>query len=146
MTYHCPHCGSEGRIQVQAVISAPAALAHQFSKQNLRRADVHLMGVLWETMDFICGSEKCGRVTDGYGNYVTNLAKRVKELEAQVAQAPSMTDAMRAFIEGMSVSVDVSTCEADAGHRYFGTVIEVMDDEADKHGVTLLVQDAKPNF
>lgn len=90
MSYYCPHCGSEGRIQVQAVISAPAALAHQFSKQNLRRADVHLMGVLWETMDFICGNEKCGRVTDGYGNYVTNLAKRVKELEKLVADIPQI--------------------------------------------------------
>ncbi|MCY1367803.1 hypothetical protein D9M69_547510 [compost metagenome] len=87
MSYHCPHCGSDGRIQVQAVISAPAALAHQFSKQNLRSKDVRLMGVLWETMDFICGNEKCQRVTDGYGNYVTNLKKRVEELEAKLKTA-----------------------------------------------------------
>jgi hypothetical protein len=33
-----------------------------------------------------------------------------------------------------------------ASHRYFGTVTEVMDDIADKHGVVLLVQDAEPNF
>lgn len=52
----------------------------------------------------------------------------------------------RELITGMSVSVDVSTCEDDAGHRYFGTVTEVMDDPDDKHGVTLLVQDAEPNF
>jgi hypothetical protein len=30
--------------------------------------------------------------------------------------------------------------------RYFGTVTEVMYDLDDKHGVTLLVQDAEPNF
>src|ERR1700744_3866932 len=58
----------------------------------------------------------------------------------------SMGDAMRDFIEGMSVSVDVSTNDKDAGNRYFGTVTEVMDDPGDKHGVTLLVQDARPNF
>jgi hypothetical protein len=57
-----------------------------------------------------------------------------------------MRDEMRAFIEGMSVSVDVSTCEQDADRRYFGTVTEVMDDRFDKHGVTLLVQNAKPNW
>jgi hypothetical protein len=57
-----------------------------------------------------------------------------------------LSDEVRSFIEGMSVSVDVSTGEHDAGNRYFGTVTEVMDDPVDKHGVTLLVQDAKPNF
>jgi hypothetical protein len=57
-----------------------------------------------------------------------------------------MPEKMRDFIEGMTVSVDVSTGDHDADHRYFGTVTEVMDDEYDKHGVTLLVQDAEPNF
>lgn len=57
-----------------------------------------------------------------------------------------LSDELRNMIEGMSVSVDVSTSDHDAGHRYFGTVTEVMDDHTDKHGVTLLVQDAEPNF
>lgn len=57
-----------------------------------------------------------------------------------------MSDDMRSYIVGMSVSVDVSTGDDDLGHRYMGTVTEVMDDRFDKHGVTLLVQDAKPNF
>jgi hypothetical protein len=57
-----------------------------------------------------------------------------------------MSDELRDFIEGMSVSVDVSTGEPDSSHRYMGTVTEVMDDPEDKHGVVLLVQDAKPNF
>ncbi|MGK4751754.1 dATP/dGTP pyrophosphohydrolase domain-containing protein, partial [Salmonella enterica] len=30
-------------------------------------------------------------------------------------------------IEGMEVSIDVSTCDADAGHRYFGTVTEISE-------------------
>ena len=79
----CPKCGSDTRIQVQAVISAPGELAHQFSKKNLRRKDVHLMGVLWETMDTICTSEKCQHITDGYGNYVTNLKKENERLKKE---------------------------------------------------------------
>jgi hypothetical protein len=64
----------------------------------------------------------------------------------QPAAPVRMSDELRDFIEGMSVSVDVSTGGPDSGHRYMGTVTEVMDDPEDKHGVTLLVQDAKPNF
>jgi hypothetical protein len=88
---HCKHCGSAGRIQVQAVIEAPGELAHQFSKQNLRRADVFLRGVLWETMDFICGNEKCGRVSDGYGNYVFNLARENDRLKARIKELEGAT-------------------------------------------------------
>lgn len=79
---------------------------------------------------------------------VYGLTVQARALLDQLKPAffPVMSDSMRDFVEGMSVSVDVSTCDADAGHRYFGTVTEVMDDRNDKHGVTLLVQDAKPNF
>ena len=82
--YKCQHCGSDGRIQVQAVVEAPAELAHQFSKQNMKRKDVFFRGVLWETMDFICGNPDCQKVTDGYGNYVTNLAKENERLKAEI--------------------------------------------------------------
>lgn len=50
------------------------------------------------------------------------------------------------LIEGMEVSIDVSTCDADAGNRYFGTVTEVSELYTAKNGYILLVQDAKPNF
>lgn len=50
------------------------------------------------------------------------------------------------LIEGMDVSVDVSTCDADAGHRYFGTVTEISELETSKNGFILLVQDATANF
>lgn len=85
----CVKCGWPTRIQVQAVVSAPGELAHQFSKQNLRRKDVYLMGVLWETADYICTNSKCQHVLDGYGNYVTNLEKRVQELDAQLKEKQS---------------------------------------------------------
>lgn len=84
--YKCTHCGSDGRIQVQAVIEAPAELAHQFSKTNMKRKDVFFRGVLWETMDFICGNPECGRIRDGYGNYVTNLQKENDELKKRIAE------------------------------------------------------------
>ncbi|ACF91768.1 hypothetical protein JKV46_00350 [Salmonella enterica subsp. enterica serovar Typhimurium] len=50
------------------------------------------------------------------------------------------------LIEGMEVSIDVSTCGADAGNRYFGTVTEVSELDIAKNGYILLVQDAEPNF
>lgn len=50
------------------------------------------------------------------------------------------------LIEGMEVSIDVSTCDADAGNRYFGTVTEVSELYTAKNGYILLVQDAEPNF
>lgn len=55
-------------------------------------------------------------------------------------------DNLRSLIEGMSVSVDVSTGDSDAKHRYFGTVTEVMECRYGKNRLTLLVQDAEPNF
>lgn len=56
------------------------------------------------------------------------------------------SDELLKHIEGMEVSVDVSTCDADAGHRYFGTVTEISELDTAKNGYILLVQDAKPNF
>ena len=75
MTHLCERCGGPTQMQVQAVISAPSELEHQFSKQNLRSKDVHLLGVLWETADYICTNPECQYVTNGYGNYVSNLKK-----------------------------------------------------------------------
>lgn len=65
---------------------------------------------------------------------------------AKVEPTGRMATEQRRWIEGMSVSLDVSTGEHDADHRYYGVVSEVMDCDGDKHGVTLLVYDAKPNF
>ena len=79
----CQHCDSENvRIQGQATLSAPGELMHQFSKSNLRRKDVYLMGVNWETFDVICGD--CSRVTPAYGNYVSRMEKEVERLTARV--------------------------------------------------------------
>lgn len=65
---------------------------------------------------------------------------------AALASQPVAAEAVADLVEGMSVSVDVSTSEADAGHRYFGTVTVAQEDPDGKHGLILLVQNAEPNF
>ncbi|VUZ28989.1 Uncharacterised protein [uncultured Comamonas sp.] len=67
-----------------------------------------------------------------------------RALRATGGQAQAMDIAE--LVTGMSVSVDVSTGDDDAGNRYFGTVTAIQEDLNDKHGLTLLVQDAEPNF
>jgi hypothetical protein len=71
---------------VQTIITAPSRLWRQFSKKDLRSKEVQTNGTLWETCDFICGSPECGRVTGGYGNYVTNLKKENEQLKARIAE------------------------------------------------------------
>ena len=50
------------------------------------------------------------------------------------------------LVEGMEVSIDVSTGDHDASHRLFGTVTSVQQNQGSKHGLILLVQDPEPNF
>ncbi|EEJ7032158.1 DUF551 domain-containing protein [Salmonella enterica] len=91
------------------------------------------------------------RETYGPGSNVVLPAEEVEEL-ARIALASleaepvSQTYNLPELIEGMEVSIDVSTCDADAGNRYLGTVTEVSELDTAKNGYILLVQDAKPNF
>ncbi len=64
----------------------------------------------------------------------------------QGIQPVSQTYNFPELIEGMEVSIDVSTCDADLGNRYFGTVTEALELDTAKNGYILLVQDAEPNF
>ncbi|ECH7219186.1 DUF551 domain-containing protein [Salmonella enterica] len=91
------------------------------------------------------------RETYGPGSNVVLPAEEAEELARIVlasleAEPVSQTYNLPELIEGMEVSIDVSTCDADAGNRYFGTVTEVSELETAKNGYILLVQDAKPNF
>ena len=64
---------------------------------------MHLMGVMWETADFICTNPKCGKVLDGYGNYVTNLKKEVERLRAKYepdAHSVEVTGLARLYAQG----------------------------------------------
>ncbi|XJM28407.1 DUF551 domain-containing protein [Escherichia coli] len=69
--------------------------------------------------------------------------KRIAELKAEPV---SQTYNLPELIEGMEVSIDVSTCDADLGNRYFGTVTEALELDTAKNGYILLIQDAEPNF
>ncbi|ULA43777.1 DUF550 domain-containing protein [Salmonella enterica] len=89
------------------------------------------------TSDGIIGMHECGFV-EGWN------ACRAAMLQG--AEPVSQTYELPELIEGMEVSIDVSTCDADAGNRYFGTVTEISELYTAKNGYILLVQDAKPNF
>ena len=68
-----------------------------------------------------------------------------KLIDALAQPEQSATD-IAALIQGMEVSIDVSTGDHDAGHRLFGTVTLVQENQGGKHGLILLVQDPEPNF
>ncbi|WP_283154440.1 molecular chaperone DnaJ [Escherichia fergusonii] len=91
------------------------------------------------------------RETYGPGSNVVLPAEEAEEL-ARIALASlgaepvSQTYNLPELIEGMEVSIDVSTCDADLGNRYFGTVNEALELDTAKNGYILLVQDAEPNF
>ncbi|HFU7712377.1 TPA: DUF551 domain-containing protein [Escherichia coli] len=80
---------------------------------------------------------------DYQGNILAALRIALASLEAEPA---SQTYNLPELIEGMEVSIDVSTCDADLGNRYFGTVTEALELDTAKNGYILLVQDAEPNF
>lgn len=87
--FECEKCGSPTKAMVMMQVCAPANMMHNFSKKNMRDKNFTIMGVMWETADYICTNEKCRHVTNGYGNYVTNLQKenellkqKIKDLEA----------------------------------------------------------------
>ena len=78
---------------------------------------------------------------------VRAMAAELQKLrEADSAEPVSQTYNLPELIEGMEVSIDVSTCDADLGNRYFGTVTEALELDTAKNGYILLVQDAEPNF
>ncbi|HCO5411080.1 TPA: DUF551 domain-containing protein [Escherichia coli] len=91
------------------------------------------------------------RETYGPGSNVVLPEEEAEEL-ARIALASleaepvSQTYNLPELIEGMEVSIDVSTCDADLGNRYFGTVTEALELDTAKNGYILLVQDAEPNF
>ncbi|EIZ8938096.1 DUF551 domain-containing protein [Salmonella enterica] len=76
------------------------------------------------------------------GDEIKQSSSNSEKLNEPVSVAYKLPE----LLEGMEVSVDVSTCDSDAGHRYFGTVTEISELDTAKNGYILLVQDAKPNF
>lgn len=90
----------------------------------------------------------CQRVMYLIDTYVArpNGGNRHSIREALLELAAHEHQDIAALVEGMSVSVDVSTDDATEERRYFGTVTEAMEHPDGKHGLMLLVQDAEPNW
>jgi len=82
-----------------------------------------------------CGSNNVG-IPATYDSLVDSV-------KSQPAQEP--VDIAK-FVEGMEVSIDVSTGDHDSTNRLFGTVTLVQQNQGSKHGLILLVQDPAPNF
>ena len=103
-----------------------------------------------ESIDRSAGWNACRAAMLQAGNFreipnsSTNNCREIAETSTNEHEIETHT--LLKNIEGMEVSVDVSTCDADAGHRYFGTVTEISELDTAKNGYILLVQDAKPNF
>jgi hypothetical protein len=73
-----------------------------------------------------------------------NVIKAIKQaLAAPTVQEP--VD-IAALVEGMEVSIDVSTGDHDSGNRLFGSVTMAQENQGSKHGLILLVQDPEANF
>lgn len=97
----------------------------------------------------MCGNKNGDCNLQAFGFTTPEEAEKAWNTRAallQGAEPVSQTYELPELIEGMEVSIDVSTCDADAGHRYFGTVTEISELDTAKNGYILLVQDAKPNF
>ncbi len=97
----------------------------------------------------MCGNKNGDCNLQAFGFTTPEEAEKAWNTRAamlQGAEPVSQTYELPELIEGMEVSIDVSTCDADAGNRYFGTVTEVSELDSAKNGYILLVQDAKPNF
>jgi hypothetical protein len=66
--------------------------------------------------------------------------------KAPAQPAPVQAVDIAALVEGMEVSIDVSTGDHDSGNRLFGSVTMAQENQGSKHGLILLVQDPEANF
>jgi hypothetical protein len=85
----------------------------------------------------ICYTPWAPRMTDGKfatAYYTTPTAAPVQPVD------------IATLVEGMEVSIDVSTGEHDSGNRLFGSVTLVQENQGSKHGLILLVQEPEANF
>ena len=100
---NCPKCNSPTRMDVDATISAPGELEHRFSKANIRRKDVYLIGVSWDAANFYCTNPECRYVYSGYTNHVYKLRTLSNELEGvlDLLETKQLTDsdALDSFIK-----------------------------------------------
>ncbi|HAX7675372.1 TPA: DUF551 domain-containing protein [Escherichia coli] len=155
-----------GIIEVYAAPTAPVPLT-EVQRAMLRDMDVEISAELEEEEEiYRDGIRKCiaalryhhkraETCSNGYtgSTLEEDTLKSINFLKRnniaamlQGAKPVSQTYNLPELIEGMEVSIDVSTCDADLGNRYFGTVTEALELDTAKNGYILLVQDAEPNF
>ncbi|ASD50433.1 hypothetical protein FDI24_gp152 [Acidovorax phage ACP17] len=91
------------------------------------------------------GYEVYAKSADQVADKLSETFQELEDWQLGIKSIP-IRDRLFKLLEGVSVSTDVSTSEATAHHRYFGNVTVVQEDPFDKLGLTLLVQDAEPNF
>lgn len=123
---------------IQRLIDRVIRYADEFKEQP-----VPVVPDEWTIQDAVKFCRETGRQDAGSAMEAWNACRTAM---LQGAEPVSQTYKLPELIEGMEVSIDVSTCDADAGNRYFGTVTEVSELDTAKNGYILLVQDAKPNF
>lgn len=125
-------------------------ITREQAQKIIEAADEVISALAGTNEDFHPGSDNMLRLWDDLNDryappeVVRELARIV--LASLEAEPVSQTYNLPELIEGMEVSIDVSTCDADLGNRYFGTVTEALELDTAKNGYILLVQDAEPNF
>ncbi|MRH50450.1 DUF551 domain-containing protein [Escherichia coli] len=126
------------------------SITREQAKKIIEAADEVISALAGTNEDVHPGSDNMLRLWDDLNDrhappeVVRELARIV--LASLEAEPVSQTYNLPELIEGMEVSIDVSTCDADLGNRYFGTVTEALELDTAKNGYILLVQDAEPNF
>lgn len=125
-------------------------ITREQAQKIIEAADEVISALAGTNEDVHPGSDNMLRLWDDLNDrhappeVVRELARIV--LASLEAEPVSQTYNLPELIEGMEVSIDVSTCDADLGDRYFGTVTEALELDTAKNGYILLVQDAEPNF
>ncbi|EPY2491507.1 DUF551 domain-containing protein [Escherichia coli] len=125
-------------------------ITREQAQKIIEAADEVISALAGTNEDVRPGSDNMLRLWDDLNDrhappeVVRELARIV--LASLEAEPVSQTYNLPELIEGMEVSIDVSTCDADLGNRYFGTVTEALELDTAKNGYILLVQDAEPNF
>ncbi|EGO7602067.1 DUF551 domain-containing protein [Escherichia coli] len=125
-------------------------ITREQAQKIIEAADEVISALAGTNEDVHPGSDNMLRLWDDLNDrhappeVVRELARIV--LASLEAEPVSQTYNLPELIEGMEVSIDVSTCDADLGNRYFGTVTEALELDTAKNGYILLIQDAEPNF
>ncbi len=150
-----------GYVQHMAAVEAGDEVSDEEHMSNMRfitlATPTVVLGLLDELSEAKAAEENESSCANSVIDIAINWQMRAKDAEAKLeaaekriaeleAEPVSQTYNLPELIEGMEVSIDVSTCDADLGNRYFGTVTEALELDTAKNGYILLVQDAEPNF